>query len=251
MLDKPWSKHPEYVALWIYCLMRGNYTETDIITRTGTHVHLMPGQFIASREQISLNTGIQESKVERILKVFKSEQQIEQQNCGKFRIISILNWDKFQAREQQNEQQVNNRRTTGEQQVNTDNKVKKEKKEKKEPSPLPANPDHKLFITWFCHAHKISKGYDYVFEQGKDGKIVADLLKIVPDFRKLIIKACHFFLNDKKPTHSISFFRFDIGSLDDRYEDIIDKCRQTELLPMQGIQIKNWIGGLTNEKNSK
>lgn len=130
MLDKPWSKHPEYVALWIYCLMRGNYTETDIITRTGTRVHLMPGQFVASREQISINTGIQESKVERILKVFKSEQQIEQQNCGKFRIISILNWDKFQLSEQQIEQQMNNRRTTDEQQMNTDNKVKKEKKVK-------------------------------------------------------------------------------------------------------------------------
>jgi hypothetical protein len=77
-----------------------------------------------------VNTGVQESKVERILKHFKSEQQIEQQNCGKFRIISILNWNKYQASEQEIEQQVNNTRTTGEQQVNTDKKVKKEKEGK-------------------------------------------------------------------------------------------------------------------------
>ena len=132
MVDKPWSKHPEYVALWVYCLLRGNFKECDVMTRTGSLVHLKAGQFIASRDQISEHTGIEKSKVERILNVFKSEQQIEQQNCGKFRIISILNWDKFQQSEQQIEQQVNNRRTTGEQQVTTDKKLKNEKNVKKE-----------------------------------------------------------------------------------------------------------------------
>ena len=132
MVDKPWSKHPEYVALWVYCLLRGNFKECDVMTRTGSLVHLKAGQFIASRDQISEHTGIEKSKVERILNVFKSEQQIEQQNCGKFRIISILNWRKYQVSEQENEQQVNNTRTTGEQQVNTDKKVKKEKKKKEE-----------------------------------------------------------------------------------------------------------------------
>ena len=132
MVDKPWSKHPEYVALWVYCLLRGNFKECDVMTRTGSLVHLKAGQFIASRDQISEHTGIEKSKVERILNVFKSEQQIEQQNRGKFRIISILNWRKYQVSEQENEQQVNNTRTTGEQQVNTDKKVKKEKKKKEE-----------------------------------------------------------------------------------------------------------------------
>lgn len=132
ILDSSWSRNPAYVALWTYCLLRANYNPADIITKEGIKVHLEPGQFITSREQISVNTGIEQSKVERILKAFKSEQQIEQQNRGKFRIISILNWNKYQSREQENEQHVNNRRTTDEQHVNTNKKVKKEKKDKKE-----------------------------------------------------------------------------------------------------------------------
>lgn len=127
ILDSSWSRNPAYVSLWVYCLLRANYNLADLITKEGIKVHLDPGQFITSREQISVNTGIEQSKVERILKVFKSEQQIEQQNKGKFRIISILNWNKYQSREQENEQQMNNRRTTDEQQMNTNKKVKKEK----------------------------------------------------------------------------------------------------------------------------
>ena len=45
--------------------------------------------------------------MERILNCFESEQQIEQQNNSKFRIISICNWDKYQNNEQQIEQPVN------------------------------------------------------------------------------------------------------------------------------------------------
>lgn len=132
ILDSGWARHPDYMAVWVYCLLRGNYKPADVVTKWGGVVKLEAGQFITSREQISLNTGVQESKVERILKHFKNEQQIEQQNRGKFRIISILNWRKYQVSEQENEQQVNNTRTTGEQQVNTDKKVKKEKKKKEE-----------------------------------------------------------------------------------------------------------------------
>jgi len=135
ILDSSWSRHPDFVAVWVYCLLRANYNPADVVTKGGAVVHLEPGQFITSREQISAGTGVQESKVERILKLFKSEQQIEQQNKGKFRVITITNWFKYQAREQHNEQQMNNKRTTDEQQMNTNKKVKKEeegKEEKKE-----------------------------------------------------------------------------------------------------------------------
>lgn len=134
ILDSSWSRQPDFVAVWVHCLLRGNYEPSDVVTKGGTIVHLEPGQFIASRLQISLATGVQESKVERILKVFKIEHQIEQRNMGVFRVISILNWSKYQQNEQDDEQQLNNNRTTIEQRLNTDKKVKKDKKEKKEES---------------------------------------------------------------------------------------------------------------------
>ena len=55
----------------------------------------------------------------------KTEQQIEQQKTNKNRLITILRWKEYQGSEQQNEQQVNNKRTTSEQPVNTNKNVKK------------------------------------------------------------------------------------------------------------------------------
>ena len=46
---------------------------------------------------------------------------------SKFSIVTVSNWTEYQ----QDEQQVNNRRTTDEQQVNTDKNVKNDKNEKK------------------------------------------------------------------------------------------------------------------------
>lgn len=128
LCEKGYYKDSHYVHLWIHCIMKATYQEKEYLFNNKIH-HLMPGQFIAGRKSLSKETGIQESKVERILKVFETERQIEQQKTNKFRIITISNWNKYQV----DEQQMNNKRTTSEQQVNTNKKDKKEKKEKKIP----------------------------------------------------------------------------------------------------------------------
>jgi hypothetical protein len=58
------------------------------------------------------------SKVRRILETFENEQQIEQLKTAKGTVITVLNWGKYQQREQLNEQQVNNCCTTDEQLMN-------------------------------------------------------------------------------------------------------------------------------------
>jgi hypothetical protein len=87
---------------------------------------------VCSRNTLSLKTGINESKIQRILKVFESEQMIEQQMNSKYRMISISNWNKYQGSEQVNEQQMNSKRTADEQQMNTNNNNKNDKNEENE-----------------------------------------------------------------------------------------------------------------------
>jgi len=129
IMDKGYFKKPEYVALWAYLLLRANHDHKEVFIDGGLKP-LKPGQFVTSRLQISVDTGIEQSKVERILKCFQNEHQIEQQSSTKYRIISIVNWQKYQESEQHFEQQVNSKRTASEQQVNTDkNERMKEKKE--------------------------------------------------------------------------------------------------------------------------
>jgi len=107
----------DYLAVWIYLLTSANYEDTSVRFK-GKRVYLKPGEMITGRKKISQELGVSESKVQRILKEFESEQQIEQRTDRHCRLISIQNWEKYQSNEQQNEQQVNNYRTTTEQQVN-------------------------------------------------------------------------------------------------------------------------------------
>lgn len=124
LMEKGWANKPEYVAVWIYLLMRGNYRETETLL-DGKVVKLKPGQLVTSRRKVSEETGVHESKIQRILSLFETEQQIEQLAGAKYRVISIVNWQKYQAVEQVDEQQMNSNRTANEQQMNTDKEVKK------------------------------------------------------------------------------------------------------------------------------
>lgn len=129
ILDNPISKNPEYCWLWCILLMKANHKETDIIFNSKKE-KIKIGEFITGRKQLSLESGISESKIQRILKYLEIEQQIEQQTNNKFRRILIKNYKQYQQSEQQNEQPVNNKRTTSEQPVNTNKNDKNENNEK-------------------------------------------------------------------------------------------------------------------------
>ena len=132
LLDNPVTmKDTDHLAVWIYLLLNASHNEHSALFK-GEKITLKPGQLITGRKSIALALHIDESKVERILKSLKSEQQIEQQTSSKNRLISITNWEFYQQSEQQNEQQVNNKRTTSEQQVNTNKNIKNDKNERKD-----------------------------------------------------------------------------------------------------------------------
>jgi len=128
--NKGWYKKSEYIHLWIHLLIKATHKGIEYYFN-GENIKLNPGQFITGRKTLSSETGINESKIERILNFFeKNEHQIEQQKSNKNRIISICNWNNYQQTEQQNEQQLNNKRTTNEQQLNTYKNDKKDKNDK-------------------------------------------------------------------------------------------------------------------------
>lgn len=122
--DKAYYKDSEFVHLWLHLLLCANHDSAEFLNGYEI-VKLKKGQFITGRKKLSLETGISESKIERILKVFESEQQIEQQTNSRNRLISIVLWDKYQ----QSEQQKNSKRTASEQQVDTNNNDKNNKEQ--------------------------------------------------------------------------------------------------------------------------
>lgn len=123
-MDNPvvW-KDSDHLAVWIYLLLNATHKDMDVLFKN-KRITLKPGQLITSRKSIAKKLNISESKVHRVLKMLEIEQQIEQQTSNKNRLITIVGWNEYQSCEQQIEQQVNNNRTTSEQQVNTNKNIK-------------------------------------------------------------------------------------------------------------------------------
>lgn len=95
-----YKKDSEKVHLWVHMIMKAAWTEREEILG-GKIITCKPGQFTTGRKQLSKETGINESKIERILNYFeKVEKQIEQQKTNTNRLITVLNWEQYQAYEQ-------------------------------------------------------------------------------------------------------------------------------------------------------
>ena len=141
-MEKGWIKlhraiaeHPRFtdakwLQIWIKCMVLATHKAYKTVF-DGKVIELQPGQFITSRKSLAKETDTQESKVERILKTLEIEQQIEQVGGATSRLITVTNWDGYQGSEQDDEQRMNNDRTTNEQRVNTNKNGKNTKNGKK------------------------------------------------------------------------------------------------------------------------
>ncbi len=127
IMDKGWYKDSECVALWLHLILKANHKGAEFMFGYSI-IKLLPGQLVTGRKALSQETGIKESKIERILKMFEIEQQIEQQTNSRNRIITIVAWDCYQK----SEQQMDSPRTAGGQQVDTNKNKKNNKNEKNE-----------------------------------------------------------------------------------------------------------------------
>lgn len=103
----------DYFVVWIKLLFFVTHKEKDVIFK-GKRITIKPGQLLTGRTWMAKKCNVNRSKLERILKWFESEHQIEQQTSNQNRLITVKNWEKYQTSEQRSEQQVSNKRATSE-----------------------------------------------------------------------------------------------------------------------------------------
>lgn len=127
LLDNPTvMKDGDHLAVWVWLLMNATSKRRSVIF-DGKQIYLEPGQLTTGRKIIASELLISQSKVQRILKTFEIEHQIEQLTDFRCRLITIVNWDEYQQSEQPNEQVVNRFRTGSEQVLNTKQEYKNRK----------------------------------------------------------------------------------------------------------------------------
>ena len=66
------TKDPDHLAVWIYLLTNATHKDYYILW-SGKKKKLKPGQLITGRKEIAKITGVNESKVKRIIKLLKSD----------------------------------------------------------------------------------------------------------------------------------------------------------------------------------
>ena len=132
LLDSAVMKRSAYFHIWVTLLLMANHKKTTFIFNDKEQT-LMPGQVLTGRKKLAKITRIPQSTIERILKLLENGHKIGQQKFSKFRIISINNWEKYQAVEepgQENGQQADTKRTASGQYADTYKNDKNEKNEK-------------------------------------------------------------------------------------------------------------------------
>lgn len=128
--ESPIFNDMQLFRLWMICLTEATHKERNQIVGRQT-VKLMPGQFVTGRFDLQgmYNRGLtgeqqkSPATVWRWIEVLEKGEYLSIKSSNKFSTVSILNWHKYQFDEQQNEQQVSNKRATSEQQVSTNNNV--------------------------------------------------------------------------------------------------------------------------------
>lgn len=127
-------KDADHLAVWIWLLLNAAPFPRRVIFG-GKPMRLEPGQLTTGRKVIADALGINEHKVQRVLKCFETAQQIAQQTDHRCRLITILSWSEYQGDAQADARLLHNYCTTDAQLMHT-NKERRERKERKTISTL-------------------------------------------------------------------------------------------------------------------
>jgi len=156
MWDNPHFNKPAYLSVWIWILTHTEHgmkkekgvwlekapNEMPSVMWNGVRRHLKRGEFTLGAYRISEDTGVPRGTVERIIKTFKNEEQIEVETSNKFSLGRV--WKLYQSSEEVSEEQVRNKRGTSEDVTKKIKNIKNER-EVEQSSPTPAQKSRDFF----------------------------------------------------------------------------------------------------------
>ena len=133
LLVSPVFQNEGLLKVWIWCLLKATHKGKDEIIGF-QKIHLDPGQFVSGRKKDSQVLGITESAFYRRINALKKMEMLSLNTNNRFSVITIENWEKYQnaydSYEQGFAQQMDNKWTADEQQMNTNKNVKNVKNDK-------------------------------------------------------------------------------------------------------------------------
>ena len=102
-LHRRLKEHPRYaqagfVQLWAHFLISAQFKPARAMF-DGAVITLRPGQFISSRREIAVQTGLSEGMVCRLITDLMSDEQIGQLSGKRHSVYTVRNWQRYQGGE--------------------------------------------------------------------------------------------------------------------------------------------------------
>lgn len=120
-----WYKDIPVRILFEHCLFKANREEKKW---QGTVIK--QGSFITSYENLAFETGLSVRQVRTALNKLKSTGELTHKTTSRYSIITVNNWEKYQASDTQNDNQMTSKRQTNDKQATTTKEIEEIKKEK-------------------------------------------------------------------------------------------------------------------------
>jgi hypothetical protein len=124
LLTSPTFDNPAMLKVFIWCLLKATRQEREQVV--GLQIaHLVPGQFIFGRVKDAEELKMHPSSLYRIIQRLEMLGNLNINSNSKFSVITVANWELYQDEYENLNINSNSKRTTDEQQMNTNKKVKK------------------------------------------------------------------------------------------------------------------------------
>lgn len=171
---------PHTRGLILHCILRANFRDGKLALRGSNQTIIVPrGSFVTGRDALYSELYPHPKRGDpspislwRRLQILGSAGFVSLKNLNnRASMVTLCNYSTYQDSKNESEQLVNNRRTTGEQPVNTIEEGKKEKKNKKDTSAETVSDEYRVFFpprlnTPECH-QAVQEWIDYCWEQHK------------------------------------------------------------------------------------
>lgn len=130
ILENPVFQNANLLKVFIWCLLKATYKERDVLVGLRT-IKLYPGQFIYGRKSASSELDMPESSVRNYMDTLKKLKILDIKSDNKYSLVTLVNWEVYQADNEEMDNKKDKNRTTVGQQQDTNNKDNKDNKDKK------------------------------------------------------------------------------------------------------------------------
>lgn len=120
LLKNPVFLKPELLQLFVYCLLKANHKESEIIFN-GKMQTVKRGSFITGRKSMALELKQNEASTYKRLKILENLEFLNIKSNNKFSTVTVVNYDLYQQDNLKSNSKSNNQVTTREQPSNTNN----------------------------------------------------------------------------------------------------------------------------------